>query len=170
MKGLIRDVMILILPESRTILSVLIGFISSFCEKVTVRSRNSWVKQLCTILGSNLQEGSSLFVNNETTPTKKSHSPPSWKCLFLELMVQANGFHSESMYNSEAKDIWIIDAHFAKEIEKRYQIMKTPSKRTTVYTPIRKGVVRGMQGSALKRNLFSKTVKTSLGNILEVDI
>lgn len=159
-KGLIRNVLILIPPEPRKILKLLIEFTCELCQKVSSRARNVWAKQLSVCFGGTLDQSPSIM----TTPSRKL-AEPSWKCVFFELLIHAHGLHFEGYSsNGDLKDIWTLDEPLVLEIARRYQVMKTPSRRVNM-TPTRRsvsrsGIIRTMAGSSVRRNLFKPSKKS----------
>ncbi len=107
-----------------------------------------------------------------STPTKRL-SESSWKALFMEVLIHSHGLHHESNHSSDdLKEIWILDEEFSKELAKRYQVLRTPARKTKMgQTPrrsvIRAGLSKTMGGASLKRNLFKgpNTTEPIIGSL-----
>ena len=155
--------------DSRKLLNELIEFTCDFSQRATSRLRNVWAKQLSIVFGHALEKKD--LASNVSTPCMEA----SWKALFFELLIHSHGLHSEAYVIEEKKEIWTIDEDFNLELKKRYQIMKTPARKTKVgMTPRRSisriGLVKSMSGASLKRNLFkSPFIETMNGKIFGFD-
>jgi hypothetical protein len=115
-----------------------------------------WAKQLSIVFGHAFET----FENtNPMTPSRKT-AESSWKAMFFELLVHSYGLHSEATVSTDIKEMWLLDEEFTKEIAKRYQIMRTPARKSKVGMTPRRSVNRiGLSktmasGGVLKRNLF----------------
>jgi hypothetical protein len=161
-KGLIRNVLILLPSESRNILKALVEFSCDFCQKVSARARNVWAKQLSFCIGGTFDQSSAAMTPSKNMPDM------SWKCVFFELLIHAHGLHSEGYSAGDLKEIWTLDENLVFEVARRYQVMKTPSRRANM-TPTRRsvsrnGIIRTMVGSSVRRKLFKPSKKSDPGN------
>lgn len=153
--------------DSRQLLKELVEFTCDFSQRATSRLRNVWAKQLSIVFGHALEERE--LIVNPSTPSKKS-TEASWKALFFELLIHSHGLHAEAYSTHERKDIWSLDDEFNQELKKRYQVMKTPARKTKVgMTPRRSvsrmGLVKSMSGASLKRNLFKSPFVESVNGM-----
>ncbi|KAI8898130.1 hypothetical protein BC833DRAFT_590884 [Globomyces pollinis-pini] len=156
-KELLRNIILLIPSLNRQLLQFMVEFAIELCQQVVNKARNSWARQVSGIFATLVEKQATIGCH--TPSSTPSYGQPSWSALFFELLVQCHGLHCEpNTLENEKRFIWSIDEPFKRELNSRYVVLKTPSRKSrSLSTPRRstgRTLMKGVAGTSLKRNLF----------------